>query len=128
MIYPPNYKHHPADSDLIHKIHLQDFEEKIALLPDPAYAKYGDKLALRSFFNKVTNNRRVIKEKDWKIKFTLFLQPVPYLCTYEEGDEDLKQFEPVFYDSFRAARYTFTKLLDLWYVKQRKMRKASDLP
>ena len=130
MVQPTQYKHHPPDdSEHLYKIYLEDSEEKIAMLPDPAYKEYGTKLALRSFFNKVTNARRPpSKVKDWEIKFTLFLEPVPYLCLYQEGDEELTEFQPVFYDSFRLARYTFVKLLDLWYVKHRAQRKASNLP
>ena len=105
---------------------VKEVQEKMV---DPTYENYDRKFALRSFFNKVRKKRiNVLKEDKIKVKFTLFLEPVPFLCTYNPGDEELVEFSPTFYDSFRHARHIYVTMLDIWYKKARAMRKTSDLP
>ena len=92
------------------------------------YMQLPDRLALRAFFHKVTTKRRETREPEFKVKYTIFLEPIPYFCRYNIGDEDLTEFQPVFFDSFQKARALYIRLLDLYYKKHRGFRKAGDLP
>ena len=113
----------------IRQIRIAAVEEVKEKMVDPTYQNYDRKFALRSFFNKVKKKRvDVLKEPKIKIKFTLFLEPVPFLCCYNPGDEDLTEFCPTFYDSFRHARHIYVTMLDVWYKKARRQQKVSDLP
>lgn len=119
----------PKTYENLHKIYIANEENAKSKMVDPAYEKYGDKFALRAFFHKIRKKREMpLKEDTMKIKFTVFLEPVPYLCVYRDGDEELEEFKPVFFENFRHARHLFVSMLDIWYKKHRSMRKASELP
>lgn len=121
---------YPIPWSLVHSVTAKHVEKAKTLLDNEEYKEYADKLALRAFFNSVRKNPRktVSAHTDTPVRFTVFLEPYPYLCKYNEGDEDLVEFKPLFFDSFRVARRTFIKLFDLWYKHQRRLRKASELP
>lgn len=112
-----------------HKVRLAAKEKAYNMFEGTPYEQYADKLAVRAFFDALKKKRpRKLKEKpEVEIRYTLFLEPVPYLCLYTDGDEDLVEFKPIFFDSFREARSTFRQLLDVWYKSWMKIRKASDL-
>lgn len=66
-----------------------------------------------SLFHKRRTKRPLTKDG---LRFTLFMEPVPYLSLYRKGDESLPM-EKNFFTSFRTARYQWIRAITKWRAK-----------
>jgi len=79
---------------------------------------------LREYF-KTFHKRRKIKPPE-ELRFTLFMEPVPYLTVYRKGDEELPM-NKLFFTSFRRARWQWIKAIEKWRKKVSSMTTAGSI-
>ena len=89
-------------SSLLHKIKIVKEPE------DPAKAA---SLKLRQYFLMLhKRNKGKSKKVSVPVKYTMFLEPCPYLSVYVDGDENLPIKQKLFY-SFRLAYFQYMRAL-----------------
>lgn len=90
-----------------------------------AERREASRAALREYFK--TFRKRKDRPLPKSIpRYIVFMEPVPYLSIYREGDEKLG-IKHLIYGSFRKARFTFLREVTKWKKKVMSQNTAGKL-
>lgn len=101
---------------------LQDLLPKIKVIREPPDQRKEAAKKLRQYFKMFHKRRNIRRVLPTPPKYTVFMEPFPYLLSYISEDEK-SPFKPEFYTSFRVAhRRYMTALRELLKQSGKKTR------
>lgn len=103
---------------------LHDILPKVKIIKEPPDHKAEAAKKLREYFKTFNTRRKIKRVIPPEPKFTLFLEPIPYLLNYIKED-DKWPHKKEFYTSFRVAYRRYMKALNEYRSKEVKKNKAT---
>jgi hypothetical protein len=103
---------------------LHSILPKVKVIRDPKDTKLEAQLNLRKYFHLFTKRSKIKRKIPPEPKFTLYIEPFPYLLVYQPEDEDIK-VKKEYYTSFRTAYRRYMLALQKHRSIEAKKNKAT---